>query len=47
VEVEVSHEVVGVGEAKLPEHVERAGDVRALLSQFTLKKVMIRMSKYA
>jgi hypothetical protein len=50
VEVGVGHEVVGMGKPKLPEHVERverAGDVPALFSQFTLKKVMIRMSKNA
>ncbi len=42
VEVGVDHEVVGAGEPELPERVERARDVRALLREFTLQIIQIR-----
>ena len=42
VEVGVDHEVVGAGEPELPERVERARDVRALLREFTLQITSIK-----
>jgi hypothetical protein len=44
VEVGVDHEVVGAGEPELPERVERARDVRALLREFTLQIINIKIN---